>query len=75
MACCEEFNLNSTTVALSGGEDYELLFTINQKDFEKIKNSSDFSVIGHITDKESGISLITKAQQKIPITSQGWQSF
>ena len=75
MSCCEEFNLNSTTVALSGGEDYELLFTIDQKDFEKIKNSSDFSVIGHVTSKESGISLVTKAQQKIPITSQGWKSF
>ena len=75
MSCCEEFNLNSTTVALSGGEDYELLFTINQKDFGKIKNSSDFSVIGHVTSSESGVSLVTKAQQKIPITSQGWKSF
>lgn len=75
MSSCEEFNLNSTTVALSGGEDYELLFTINQKDFDKIKNNSDFSVIGHINSEKSGVNLITKAQQKIPITSRGWKSF
>ena len=75
MSSCDEFNLNSTTVALSGGEDYELLFTIDQKDFEKIKNSPDFSVIGHITDQKKGINLVTKAKQKITITSQGWKSF
>ncbi len=75
MSSCEEFNLNSTTVALSGGEDYELLFTINQEDYDKIKNSNDFTVIGHITDFKKGNNLITKAQQSIPITSQGWKSF
>ncbi len=75
MSSCEEFNLNSTTVALSGGEDYELLFTINQKDFDKIKNNPDFSVIGHINSLKNGVNLITKAQQKIPITSRGWKSF
>ena len=75
MSSCEEFNLNSTTVALSGGEDYELLFTINQEDYDKIKNSNDFTVIGHITDLKKGNNLITKAQQSIPITSQGWKSF
>jgi len=75
LSACEEFNLNSTTVALSGGEDYELLFTINQKDFDKVKNSSDLSVIGHISDTKNGVNLVTKANQKIPITSQGWNSF
>lgn len=75
LSTCEEFNLNSTTIALSGGEDYELLFTINQKDFDKVKNSSDLSVIGHISNAKNGVNLVTKANQKIPITSQGWNSF
>ncbi len=75
MASCEEFKLNSTTIALSGGEDYELLFTIDQKDYDKVKNSLDLTVIGHITDLKKGMNLITKANQKIPITSQGWKSF
>ena len=46
-----------------------------KKILDKIKNSSDFSVIGHVTSAESGVNLVTKAQQKIPITSQGWKSF
>ena len=75
MSSCEEFKLNSTTIALSGGEDYELLFTIDQKDYEKVKKSLDLTVIGHITDLKKGMNLITKANQKIPITSQGWKSF
>ena len=75
LSACEEFNLNSTTIALSGGEDYELLLTINQKDFDKVKNSSDLSVIGHISDAKNGVNLVTKANQKIQITSQGWNSF
>jgi thiamine monophosphate kinase len=47
ISSCEEFNLDSTTVALSGGEDYELLFTVKQEDFPKIKNQV-FSIIGHV---------------------------
>ena len=72
---CEEFKLHSTTVAMGGGEDYELLFTIDQKDFDKIKSSPDFTVIGHITKDSESINLITKAEQSVPITSQGWKSF
>ena len=72
---CEEFKLHSTTVAMSGGEDYELLFTISQKDYEKIKNSSDLTVLGHITNDVDQVNLITKAEQVVPITSQGWKSF
>ena len=72
---CEEFKLHSTTVAMSGGEDYELLFTIDQKDYEKIKNSSDLTVLGHITNDLDQVNLITKAEQVVPITSQGWKSF
>ena len=74
-AACEEFKLHPTTIAMSGGEDYELLFTINQKDYDKIKESNDLTVIGHITKDVKEVNLITKAEQTVPITSQGWKSF
>ena len=72
ITACEEFKLNSTIPALSGGEDYELLFTIDQKDYPKIKGNPNLSVIGHITDKNEGNNLITKANTKIPLKAQGW---
>ena len=75
MATCEEFSLNATTVALSGGEDYELLFTIAQDDFLKIKGNPNLTVIGHITPNQEGVHLITRANTKIPIQAQGWNSF
>ncbi len=75
IATCEEFNLESTTIALSSGEDYELLFTINQKDYDKIKGNPNFTVIGHMTPKEEGAHLITRAHQKIKLIAQGWRSF
>jgi thiamine-monophosphate kinase len=70
----EEFDLNSTTVALSGGEDYELLFTISQEDFPKIKANPHLTVIGHITEERVGVNLVTRANQKIKLTAQGWNS-
>ncbi len=72
IATCEEFTLNSTTVALNGGEDYELLFTIKQKDFPKIKANPNLTVIGHMTDEKSGIGLVTRANEKIELQAQGW---
>lgn len=69
---CEEFELDSTTVALSGGEDYELLFTIDQKDFEKIKANPNLSIIGHLLDETEGSHLITRANTKIPLVARGW---
>ena len=71
----EEFKLNSTTSALNGGEDYELLFTINQEDFEKIKNHPFISVIGHACDLKNGCQLITGLGHQIELSAQGWQSF
>lgn len=71
---CEEFNLNTTTVALSGGEDYELLFTIDINDHDKIKGNPNFTVIGHMTDKASGMNLVTRAGQAVPLTAQGWDA-
>lgn len=70
-----EFNLDPTVCALSGGEDYELLFTVPMTDFEKIKNLPDFTIIGHMTAKESGINLIAKAGTSHPIKAQGWNAF
>ena len=71
----EEFKLNSTTSALNGGEDYELLFTINQEDFEKIKNHPFISVIGHACDLKNGCQLINGLGHQIELSAQGWQSF
>ncbi|MES2132748.1 MAG: thiamine-phosphate kinase [Bacteroidota bacterium] len=70
-----EFSLDPTVCALSGGEDYELLFTIPMSEYEKIKNVPDFTIIGHITPKASGLNLIAKAGTSHPITAQGWNSF
>lgn len=75
ISSCEEFNMDSTMVALSGGEDYELLFTISQDNFEKIKGNPNLTVIGHMTDKSTGANLVTRAETLIPLTAQGWNSF
>lgn len=74
ISTCEEFNMDSTVVALNGGEDYELLFTVAQADFEKIKANPNFSIIGHMTDASEGISLVTRANQKMELTAQGWDA-
>ena len=74
ISTCEEFNLNSTTVALSGGEDYELLFTISQKDYDKIKGNPNLTVIGHMTNKGEKPYLVTRANQKIELIAQGWNA-
>ena len=75
IAVCEEFNIDSTTIALSGGEDYELLFTIKQEDYDKIKGNPNISVIGHITSKEEGANLVTRGNEVIPLKAQGWKAF
>jgi thiamine-monophosphate kinase len=75
IATCEEFNIDSTTIALNGGEDYELLMTISQEDFPKIKANPNLTVIGYITEKNAGAHLVTRADQKIELQAQGWKSF
>ena len=70
-----KFNLDPTACALSGGEDYELLFTINQDDYEIIATNPDISVIGYMTDEEAGNHIFTKGGSKHPITAQGWNAF
>ena len=74
ISTCEEFNIDSTTVALSGGEDYELLFTIDTADYPKIKANPNLTVIGHITTPDEGMHLVTRAGQKIALTAQGWNA-
>ncbi|WP_028377345.1 thiamine-phosphate kinase [Leeuwenhoekiella sp. MAR_2009_132] len=71
---CEEFKIDSTTVALSGGEDYELLFTMPQTDYEKIKGNPNFTIIGHITPEGDGMNLITRADTSIPLVARGWNA-
>jgi thiamine-monophosphate kinase len=69
-----EFNLDPTVCALSGGEDYELLFTIDIGEYEKIKNSIDLSIIGHITNESKGKLLVAKDGTVHEIQAQGWNS-
>ena len=71
----EEFKMDSTMIALSGGEDYELLMTISQEDFPKIKANPNLTVIGYMIDESVGMNLVTRAETKIPLTAQGWNSF
>ncbi len=68
----EEFKILPTTAALNGGEDYELLFTVRQSDYETIKTLKDICVIGYITDKEKGTLLITPQNTSIELKAQGW---
>ncbi len=75
ISTCEEFNIDSTTVALNGGEDYELLFTVSQEDFPKIKANPNLTVIGFMREKEHGVHLITRAETKIELKAQGWKNF
>ena len=74
MSIAEEFNLNGVTCALNGGEDYELLFTVDQKDYDKIKGNPNMTVIGYMVDKESGANLVTHDSKVFPLTAQGWTS-
>lgn len=69
-----EFGLDPTVCALSGGEDYELLFTIAQGDYEKLREHVDISIIGHITDKSSGVNLVDKSNNVVKMTAQGWDA-
>ena len=72
---CDEFKLNPTVAVLSGGEDYELLFTIRQDDFLKIKGNPNLTVIGHMTDKAAGAQLVLRSGELAELKAQGWTSF
>ncbi|MBQ1645571.1 MAG: thiamine-phosphate kinase [Prevotella sp.] len=68
----EEFNMNVTTCAMNGGEDYELLFTVPIGDYEKVEAMEGVKVIGHITNESLGTQLITRDNQEFEIRAQGW---
>jgi thiamine-monophosphate kinase len=70
-----EFNIDPSTCALNGGEDYELLFTVKQEDFEKVQSNPHMSIIGHITDEKDGIYFIDKSGSAITLRAQGWKHF
>jgi thiamine-monophosphate kinase len=67
----EELNIDSTIAALNGGEDYELLFTVDISDHDKIKENPAIRIVGHITEKSDGYNLVS-AEQAIPLQAQGW---
>ena len=69
-----EFNLDPTLCSLSGGEDYELLFTVDIHEYEKLKNSMDITIIGHITDKAKGCNMISKSGTVHELKAQGWNA-
>lgn len=71
----EELNLSAVTCALSGGEDYELLFTIRQEDYEKMAHNPAITVIGYITEADQGMALQTKAGERHKLQAQGWNAF
>lgn len=70
-----KLELDPTACALSGGEDYELVFTLQQKDYEKIVLNEQISVIGYITNIEEGANIITKGGTTHKLTAQGWNAF
>ncbi|TAF79519.1 MAG: thiamine-phosphate kinase [Runella slithyformis] len=69
----DEFKISHITAALNGGEDYELLFTISQADYEKIKNLSQVTLIGYITNDPAKVEFGTKSGGRFPVQAQGWQ--
>jgi thiamine-monophosphate kinase len=70
-----KFEIDPTACALSGGEDYELLFTISQSDLDKLTLNEQISVIGYVTEAEKGNTIITKGGNVHAITAQGWNAF
>ena len=71
----DTFNVSPLTWALNGGEDYELLFTVKQEDYNKLSHLKDIHVIGHMTENNEGMNLITQSGTIIPLNAQGWDAF
>ncbi len=70
-----ELKIDATTAAINGGEDYELLFTVSQDDFEKVKNHADIHLIGYIHEASKGNKMVTKGENIVDITAQGWNHY
>lgn len=71
----DEFQMNAVTLAMNGGEDYELLFTLRPTDFEQLKDHADIHPIGYVQDAKRGAQLATQREQLVPIQAQGWNHF
>lgn len=69
------FGIDPSVCVLNGGEDYELLFTISQSDYDKIQHSTDITPVGYITEAAAGYKLVTKADKEYDLTAQGWNAF
>jgi thiamine-monophosphate kinase len=74
VSTAEDFKIDPTTFALNGGEDYELLFTLRQSDYDKIKDVGSISPIGHMTEEQDGVMLISRNGTQIEIKAQGWET-
>lgn len=70
-----KFDMDPTACALSGGEDYELVFTVKQEDYDKLRISEKISVIGYMTEEAEGAQLVTRNGNKHKLTAQGWVAF
>ncbi len=70
-----DFNLDPVTCALNGGEDYELLFTVKQEDYDKIKGNPHMTVVGHVTDASEGLYYVDKNGAMVELQAQGWNHF
>jgi thiamine-monophosphate kinase len=70
-----KFDMDPTACALSGGEDYELVFTVKQEDYDKLRISEKISVIGYMTEESEGANLVTRNGNKHKLTAQGWVAF
>jgi thiamine-monophosphate kinase len=71
---CEEFSMNTTTIVLSGGEDYELLFTVPIEHHKNIQQNPHLTIIGHVTEAKMGNYLITRAEEAIELKARGWNA-
>ena len=70
-----ELNFSPMTAALNGGEDYELLFTVSQEDYQKIEQVSEITPIGYITNEVEGAHIMMKSGSLVKLTSPGYEHF
>lgn len=70
-----KFGLDPTVCALNGGEDYELIFTLKQEDYDRITLNEEISVVGYMTDAHEGTKLLSRGGNSFDLTAQGWQAF
>ena len=75
LSTAKEFRIDPVTAIMNGGEDFELLFSIRQPDYEKVKNHPGIHMIGYIRDPKEGVAMMTRNNNEIPLQAQGWDHF